>query len=270
MKKKLKFISLLGLVPLLVACGRGNVTSHSTGLWDKLVYFFAKSIEVLSFEQSIGLGIILFTLVVRLVLLPLYNMQIKSSRQMQDIQPKLKALQAKYPGKDNESRMALAQESQALYKEHGINPYASMIPLLIQMPVMIALYQALIRAPFLKTGTFLWFELAKPDHLIILPILAAVFTFLSTWLTNKAASESNLMMTMMTYLMPVMIFFMGLGLASGVVLYWTVSNAFQVAQLMIFNNPFKIIAEREKVIAAEKERQAKMRRAKKKAKRQRN
>ncbi|VTS13667.1 membrane protein OxaA 1 [Streptococcus pseudoporcinus] len=81
-----------------------------------MVYFFAKSVQWLSFNGSIGLGIILFTLLIRLLLMPLFNIQIKSSQKMQDLQPELKKIQAKYPGKDSESRMALADETQALYR----------------------------------------------------------------------------------------------------------------------------------------------------------
>ncbi|MGT2935251.1 YidC/Oxa1 family membrane protein insertase [Streptococcus castoreus] len=264
-KKKSKIIGLVPLVLLLVACGRGEVTAQSTSGWDRLVYLFAKAIQWLSFDGSIGVGIILFTLLIRILLMPLFNMQIKSSQKMQDIQPELKKLQQKYASKDTETRMKLAEESQALYKKYGVNPYASLLPLFIQMPVMIALFQALSRVSFLKTGTFLWVELAQHDHLYLLPVLAAVFTFLSTWLTNLAAKEKNIMMTIMIYVMPLMIFFMGFGLASGVVLYWTVSNAFQVLQLLLLNNPFKIIAERQRLANEEKERRFRERRARKKA-----
>lgn len=76
-------------------------------------------------------------------------------------------------------------------------------------------------------------------------------------------------MTIMTYVMPLMIFFMGFKLASGVVLYWTVSNAFQVLQLLLLNNPFKIIAERARQAEEERERRSKERRARKKALKQR-
>ncbi len=269
MKKNIKIVSLLPLVLFLAACGRGQVGPNSSNGWEQLVYFFAKAIKWMSLNGSIGIGIILFTLLIRLLLMPLFNMQIKSSQKMQDLQPELKKLQKKYPGKDNASRMALAEESQALYKEQGVNPYASLLPLLIQMPVMIALYQALIRVPFLRTGTFLWVELAHHDKLFILPVLAAVFTFLSTYLTNMAAKEKNMMMTIMIYVMPLMIFFMGFNLASGVVLYWTVSNAFQVLQLLLLNNPFKIIEERNRLAQEEKERRAREKRARKKALKQR-
>ena len=157
----------------------------------------------------------------------------------------------------------------ALYKEYGVNPYATMLPLVVQLPILMALYQALTRVAFLKTGTFLWIELSQPDPYYILPVLAALFTFLSTWLTNKAAREKNFAITLMTYVMPIIIFFFGFRLASGVVLYWTVSNAFQVFQILLLNNPFKIIAEREAKERAEKEHAAKIRRAKKKAQKRR-
>uniref|UniRef100_UPI0018747815 YidC/Oxa1 family membrane protein insertase n=1 Tax=Streptococcus suis TaxID=1307 RepID=UPI0018747815 len=97
----------------------------------------------------------------------------------------------------------------------------------------------------LKVGHFLWLNLGEPDPYFILPILAAVFTFLSSWLTNKAAVEKNGAITVMMYMMPVLIFFFAMTSASGVALYWTVSNAYQVAQTMLLNNPFKIIAERQ-------------------------
>lgn len=266
MKKKIKMLSLGGLVlVLLSACSTQKIIGQPTSGWDKIVYFFANAIKFLSFESSIGIGIILFTFLIRLVLLPLFNFQIKSSQKMQDIQPELKALQVKYPGKNIETRTKLAEESQKLYKKYGVNPYMSLLPLLLQMPVMIALYQALVRVPFLKEGTFLWVELAKPDPYFILPILAALFTFLSSWLTNKAAKESNMTMAIMTYVMPAFIFFFSFGLASGIVLYWSVSNAFQVLQILVFNNPFKIIEERLNAERLEKEREAKIRRAKKKA-----
>lgn len=265
LKKRVKTAALVPLVLLLVACGRGEVTAQSSSSWEQLVYFFAKAIQWLSFDGSTGIGIILFTIMIRLLLLPLFNMQIKSGQKMQDIQPELKALQKKYAAKDTATRMKLAEESQALYKKYGVNPYMSLLPLLIQMPVMFALFQSLSRVAFLREGTFLWVELARHDHLFILPILAAVFTFLSTWLTNLAAREKTAMITIMTYVMPVFIFFMGFNLASGVVLYWAVSNAFQVIQLLLFNNPFKVIAERQRLADEEKERRAKERRARKRA-----
>ncbi|MFX3983367.1 YidC/Oxa1 family membrane protein insertase, partial [Streptococcus suis] len=76
---------------------------------------------------------------------------------------------------------------------------------------------------------FLWLNIGEPYPFFILPILAAVFTFLSSLLTNKSAIDKNMDMTIMTYVMPVMIFFFAVSAASGVALYWTVSNAYHVA-----------------------------------------
>lgn len=266
MKGKIRLSAvLIASLFLLSACGQGTISPQSAGLWEKFVYLFAQAIKSLGFGGQIWLGIVLFTLVIRTILLPLFNLQMKSSQKMQELQPQLRALQAKYPGRDTDSRLQLAEASQALYKEHGVNPYASILPLLVQMPVLLALYQALTRVDFLKTGSFLWTEIAKPDPYFILPILAALLTFLSSWLTTKAAVEKNGMLTAMTYTMPAMIFLISLNLASGVVLYWVVSNAYQVFQILLLNNPFKVIAQRQLLAQEEKEKASKVRRAKKKA-----
>lgn len=266
LKKKAKWAGLLTVSLLvLTACGTGPVTSQSPGAWDQLIYWFASVIRFLSINGQIGIGIILFTILIRTLLLPLFQIQSNSSRKMQELQPKLKELQAQYPGTDMDSRQQLYEATQALYKEHGVSMKSSFIPLLIQMPILLALFQALSRVEFLKIGHFLWLNLGETDPYFILPVLAAVFTFLSTWLTNKAALEKNGAMTIMTYVMPVLIFFFALSAASGVALYWTVSNAYQVLQTLAFNNPYKIIAERQAKVDAEKERQAKIRKAQKKA-----
>ena len=266
MKKKSKIAGLLLLSSLvLTACGTSEVTSQSTDLWEKFVFFFAETIRFLSFNGSTGIGIILFTIIIRTVLLPVFQIQMTSSRKMQEAQPHIKALQAKYPGKDMESRNLLATETQKLYKELGVNPLASFIPLFVQMPVLIALYQALTRVAFLRTGHFLWLNLAETDPYYILPVLAALFTFLSSWLNNKGLAEKNGAMTVMTYLMPLLIFWFALSFSSGVALYWTVSNAYQVGQTLVLSNPFKMIAEREAKLNAAREQEEKKKRAFRKA-----
>lgn len=266
MKKKIKWTSLL-LISLFVlaACGTGEVTSQSTGAWDQLIYWFASTIQFLSINGQIGVGILLFTLLIRTILLPLYQIQMKSSRKMQELQPQLKQLQEQYTGTDMESRQNLYEATQKLYKENGVSMTSSMWPLFVQMPILLALFQALTRVEALKVGHFLWLNLGEADPYFILPILAAVFTFLSSWLTNKSAIEKNMAMTIMTYAMPVVILFFAVAAASGVALYWTVSNAYQVVQTLLLNNPFKIIAERQAKLDAEKERRAKIKKAQKKA-----
>lgn len=106
----------------------------------------------MSFGGLTGVGIILFTIIIRAALLPLMNIQIKSSQRMQEIQPEIKKIQAKYLSKDMESRRLMNEEIQKLYAENKVNPYMGCLPLVVQMPVLWALYQALSRVDFLKHG----------------------------------------------------------------------------------------------------------------------
>ncbi|MBM7690215.1 hypothetical protein BCR24_15605 [Enterococcus ureilyticus] len=265
MKKYKRLLLMAGLVTLvfvLSACGTAPINESSTGIWDRyIVYYFAEAIKFLSISANTGVGIILFTLVIRIILLPLMHFQTKSMRKTQELQPKLKALQKQYSSKDPETQRLFREEQQKLYAENNVNPYAGCLPLLIQMPIMMALYQSISRVPELKQGSFMWLNLGQPDPYLILPILAAVFTFASSYLTSMSQIESNASLKIMNFVMPVMIFVMGMSLASGLSLYWVVSNAFQVGQTLLINNPFKIRKER-----AEAERQVKEReRALKKA-----
>lgn len=246
MKKWLLLLSMFGLVFLLTACGTGDVSTSSTGLWDRyIVYYFGQAIKLLSFGKNYGVGIILFTIIIRIILMPLMHYQTKSMRKTQELQPKMKELQEKYASKDAETSRKLQEEQQRLYSEHGVNPLSGCLPMLVQMPIMMALWQSISRTPELRTGTFLWLELGKIDPYYILPVLAAVFTFASTKLTSMGQLEVQGSMKVMNYMMPAMILFMGINLASGLSLYWVVSNGFQVIQTLLINNPFKIRNERE-------------------------
>lgn len=270
MKKKLQLTSLLATsLFVMSACtssgAASEITADSANLWSRFVYFFAETIQFLSFNGSIGLGIILFTLLIRTVLLPVFQAQMVASRKMQEAQPRLKELRNQYPGRDLESRTKLDREMRQVFKELGIKQSSSFWPILVQMPILLALFQALTRVEFLKTGYFLWINLGGVDTTFVLPILAAVFTFLSSWLSNKALPEKNGAMIGMMYGMPVIIFFFAIYSPSGVALYWAISNAYQVLQLYILNNPFKIIAEREAGIQAQRDLEVKKRKALKKA-----
>jgi YidC/Oxa1 family membrane protein insertase len=261
-KRLLLMAGLISLIFVLSACGTAPINESSTGIWDRyIVYYFAQAIKFLSVSGNTGIGIILFTLVVRIFLLPLMHFQTKSMRKTQELQPKLKALQKKYSSKDPETQRLFREEQQKLYAENDVNPYAGCLPLLIQMPIMMALYQSISRVPELKQGSFMWLNLGKPDPYLILPILAAVFTFASTYLTSMSQIESNASLKIMNFAMPVMIFVMGMSLASGLSLYWVISNAFQVGQTLLINNPFKIRKEREAEERKVKEREKALKKA---------
>lgn len=265
MKKYKRLLLMAGLITLvfvLSACGTAPINENSSGIWDRyIVFYFAKAIKFLSINASTGIGIILFTLVIRVILLPLMHFQTKSMRKTQELQPQIKALQKKYSSKDPETQRLFREEQQRLYAENNVNPYAGCLPLLVQMPIMMALYQSISRVPELKQGSFLWLSLNRPDPYLILPILAAVFTFASTYLSSMSQLESNASLKVMNYAMPIMIFLMGMSLASGLSLYWVVSNAFQVGQTLLLNNPFKIQKEREEAARIARERERALQRA---------
>jgi len=262
-KRLLLMMALVSLVVLLSACGTSEVSAQSTGFWERyVVYYFAEAIKWLSVGGSRGMGIILFTLIIRIILLPLMNFQTKSMRKTQELQPKLKELQQQYSSKDTATQQKLREEQQRLYAENGVNPYAGCLPLIVQMPILMAIWQAISRVPELREGSFMWLKvLGNPDPYFILPILAAIFTFGSTYLSSMSQVESNPSMKIMTYMMPVMILVMGINLPSALSLYWVVSNAFQVGQTLLINNPYKIIREREETARQEKERERALRKA---------
>ena len=215
---------------------------------------------------SYGLGIILFTIIILVALTPLTKMQMDSQFQMAEIQPEIEELKKQFPNRDRASMEALQQAQQDLMKERGVNQFAGCLPLLIQLPVMFALYQVITRTEVLRDGHFLWLALGKADPYFILPILAAVLTWYSSYLTVKANPIQNGASKAMTYVAPAMILLVSFNFPAAVTLYWVVSNAVRVVQTFIFYNPYKIIAQREAKRQEEKARQRRLRKALKKVK----
>lgn len=248
------------------------ISHNSSNWWDAwIVYYLSQFVLWIAkvCGGSYGWAIIIFTVIIRVILLPLNAVQINSTRKMQEIQPELKALQEKYSSKDLETRNKLNEETQKLYKEAGVNPYAGCLPMVIQLPVMWALYQAIWRTPELQNGKFLWMDLGKPDPYYILPVLAAVFTFLSSYIATLSVPKSSqtTMTKMMSYVMAIMVGIWAIVFQSAISLYWVISNLFQVGQTLVLQNPFKYRKEQEAKEEAERERQRKMRRAYKRIKR---
>lgn len=267
MKKNRKILKLLVLgafIFFLAACGNINepISSNSTGLWDRyVIYNLSQVIIWLSnlFGGSYVMGIVVFTLIIRLLMTPLYRMQVKSQREMQELQPEIDAIKTKYPNKDRQSMEMMQEEQQQLMEERGVNQFAGCLPLLIQLPVMMALYQAILRSDALKQGDFLWMNLGQPDPYFVLPIIAAGLTLATTYFTMKSNPQNNAMTKGMMFLSPLMILFISVGLPSAIAIYWVVSNGITLIMTLIFNNPYQIIAEREEKIQAEKELQRKLR-----------
>ena len=180
---------------------------------------------------SYGIAIIILTLVIKGVLAPLTVKQVRSMKAMQALQPKIKALQAKF--KDNPQQLQV--EMSMLYKEAGVNPLAGCLPLLVQMPFLIAIYWALMQYQYdPQFVSFLWLpSLGEADPTHILPILSAISTWIisrqtsqSAGATGPAASQQKIM----TIIMPLFIGYISWSFPSGLVIYWVVSNVFQLVQ----------------------------------------
>ena len=205
--------------------------------------------------QNYGLSIILFTIVVKVLLLPLTIKQTKSTKAMQDIQPKILEIQTKYKDKPEKQQ----QEIMKIYTEAKINPLAGCLPLLIQMPILIALFSVLRepvtygvfvdQAQFATAAQgFLWIkDLTTPD--VILAVLSGATTFLmQTLMMPKDQQQGS--MKMMTYVMSAMMLFWGFSFPAGLTLYWTIGNVFAIAQHYLIMNPLraKLAVSKEEVV----------------------
>ncbi|RVU71488.1 MULTISPECIES: membrane protein insertase YidC [Lactobacillus] len=278
-KRLLAILAVLTIAVVLTGCATNTSSqqmapiSHTSGnWWDRwIVYYVSAFLLWLAklLGNNYGWTIIVFTILVRIILLPLNAMSIRSTSKMQQIQPQVSALQKKYPGRDAESRQLLSQETNKLYKEAGVNPYTGCLPLVIQLPVMYALYQAIWRTPQLQNGRFLWMDLSKPDPYYIMPILAMIFTFISTYISQMSTPKSsqNMMTKVMTYGMAIMVGVMAIWFQSAITLYWVVSNLFQAVQTFILQNPIKYKREQEAKAEAERERKRRIRRTYKRLRR---
>ena len=269
-KRLILIFGILVLAVTLTGCatntGHVQPVSHTSGSWWSryVIYYLSEFILWIAslVNNSYGWAIIIFTIIIRVILLPLNAISIKSMSKQQQIQPQMDALRKKYNGKDVESRQKLQEETSKLYKEAGINPYVGCLPLLIQLPIMWALYQTIYRTPELMTGKFLWMDLGRPDPYYVMPVLAAVFTFMSSYISqlSQPKSSQNGMTKSMTYVMPVIIGISAVGIQSAISLYWVMSNLFQVVQTFFLQNPFKYQREMEAKKEEEKERQRRIRR----------
>ena len=192
------------------------------------VQFFYNLTASLGFP-SYGIAIIILTIVIKVLLLPFALKQIKSMKGMQEIQPKVAALQKKYKN----DRAKLSIEMQKLYREHNISPLAGCLPLLIQMPFLVSIFYALQGFQYDPAhASFLWLSsLASKDPTYVLPILSAV----STWALSAQTAPKNAEgpQKMMTYFMPLFIGYISINFPSGLVIYWVVSNLFQLVQQTI-------------------------------------
>jgi YidC/Oxa1 family membrane protein insertase len=183
-----------------------------------------------------GMAIILLTLVIKIIFFPLTYSSTKSMAKMADLQPKVKAIRAKYKKakSDIAQRRQMNEEMMKLYKEHGVNPAGGCLPLLIQLPIFWGVFRMLVASVEFRHAPFgLWIQdLSVRDPYYVTPILMGLTQFISQKMTPTSADPSQAkMMLIMPFIMTV--FFMNF--QSGLVLYWLTTNVLQIAQQAIMN-----------------------------------
>jgi len=191
-------------------------------LQDLLTFFYGVTVSL--GMANYGIAIILITLAIKFVLYPLTVKQVKGMKAMQDLQPKMKELQEKYKGNSEK----LNKEMALLYKESGVNPLSGCLPLIVQMPILMGIFFAIRDYHYAQMPSFLWIaDLSGPDPIYILPILSAATTYIQQ---KQTSTEGNAQTKMMMNLMPLFIGYISLTFPAGLVLYWVVSNLFQIGQ----------------------------------------
>jgi len=201
----------------------GFILDPISNFLQQILLFFYGLTEIIGFP-SYGMAIIMLTIVIKMSLYPLTVKQVKSMKSMQELQPKVKELQAKLKGNPEK----LNKEMAALYKEAGVNPLAGCLPLIVQMPFLIGIFYAIRDFQYVDQTSFLWFtDLAHPDPYYILPVISAITTYLQQKQTTTDMSQQN---KMMMIFMPLFVGYISLTFPAGLVLYWSVGNIIQIAQ----------------------------------------
>ena len=233
-------------------------------MWDTLIVqpFTNVLLMITMLVKNFGVAIILFTILIKLVTFPLTAKQIKSSQAMQELQksPRYLKMQEKY--KDNKEK--LAEEQMKIYKELGVSPFSSCLPMLLQLPIIIGLYQSIMRAmastpleliklerivyPFLDPNKilpiqnrFLWMDLGQPERLMIagigipvLTILVVLSTIIQTRVMTPPSEAGNdqaaAMTNSMNMTMPLMMGVLAYQFSAGLALDFVISNLTTVAQ----------------------------------------
>lgn len=200
---------------------------------------------IYAFVGNYAISIVLLTVLIRIIMIPLFAKQMETQAKMAEIQPKIQEIQTKY-ARDRET---MNEKLSEVYSESGVSQVAGCLPLLIQFPFIFGLYE-LLRNPinYMTSSAmmaavhegFIWVkDLSQPDAWI-LPILAGLTTYLSTAASTANADASTAgAMNSMKYFMPVMILLLGRSMPAGLAIYWIAGNLVMMLQNLIFNNKKK-------------------------------
>lgn len=204
--------------------------------------------------EDFGVAIVLVTVLLRTLLHPLSSKALKSQKALQELQPKIKEIQKKHKDKQEQAR-AMTE----FYKEHKVNPFSGCLPLLIQLPILIALYRVFLTGVEPESLDALYsfihnpgtldplfagvINLAQPNHtLAILAGLSQFFQSKAAFQGNSAAAGSDfskIMSKQMIYMMPLFMVFIAWNLPAGLALYWVVTMLFSLGEQLIINKRYR-------------------------------
>lgn len=198
--------------------------------------------------HDIGIAIILVTILIRFILLPLSLKSMKSQQALQGLQPKMEEIKKKY--KDDKQKQS--QELMKFYKENKVNPMSSCLPMLVQLPIIFALYGVFRQGLTNGSMDFLYSFVSKPESInpmflglvnmttpnLVLAIIAGALQFLQSWMVfSKQKKSTDKMAGMlgkqMTYFMPLMTVFIAMSLPAGLAIYWITTTLFAIVQQYI-------------------------------------
>ncbi len=232
-KKILLVIALVLAMAMLAGCSPAMDTTSTADLKEGnffkryLVYPLSLSLDTIAdtLWGQYGLSILVVTIVIRFLVLPLNLKQYRSTKAMQKLQPEIEKLKKKY--KDDAKKQQ--EETMKLFQLHNVNPLAGCFPLIIQMPILFALYYAIVGNPEIREHSFLWLQLGSKDPYYILPVLAALTTYIQQKVMSKY-QPPNPQMNAIMMIFPVMIFVMSMSFPAAMPLYWVYGNIFTIVQ----------------------------------------
>src|SRR5436190_4107093 len=222
---------------VLAAVDRDLVRAIDFGMFSFLVVPLLRALKYLNvYVGNYGWSLILLTVLINLAMFPLRHKSVVSMRKMQDVQPEVKAIQDRYAKlkMSDPARGKMNTELMALYKERGVNPASGCVPMLLTLPVLFAFYSMLSVAIELRGAPFIGqiHDLSAHDPWFVWPVVMGITMFVQQRMTPSTADPMQQKMMMF---MPIMMTGMFLWAASGLVIYWTVSNVWGIGQQMITN-----------------------------------
>lgn len=223
---------------VLASVDRDLVRSIDFGMFAWLVVPLLRALKWINgYVGNYGWSLIILTVLINLAMFPLRHKSVVSMRKMQDIQPEMKAIQDRYKDlkMSDPARAKMNQEVMELYKQRGVNPASGCVPMLLTLPVLFAFYSMLSVAIELRGAPFILqiHDLSAHDPYYVWPVVMALTMFVQQKMTPTTADPTQ--QKMMVLIMPIMMGAMFMRAASGLVIYWTVSNIWGIGQQMITN-----------------------------------